>query len=153
MKELRKFIATTIREYLNENQSDISYKRNTMSKEMREQIDKVKNWRELLNEGETNKENTESFSMQKSGQDIGIKDANGNDIFVGSVIEFNGELFLIKWSDKQNQFVARKEPLKGQKMSWRDMKWIDKLANKYIKMVGTILFDEEMRQRFKGVYK
>lgn len=91
--------------------------------------------------------------MQKSGQDIGIKDMNGNDIFVGSVIEFNGELFLIKWSDKQKQFVARKEPLEGQKMSWRDMKWIQKLADKYIRMVGTILFDEDMRSKFKGVYK
>jgi hypothetical protein len=92
--------------------------------------------------------------MCRAGEDIGIKDANGNDIFVGSVIEFNGELFLIKWSDRQQQFVARKEPLKGQKMSWRDMKWIEKLANKnYIKMVGTILFDEAMRERFKGVYR
>jgi hypothetical protein len=124
-----------------------------MSKEIRQMIDKVKSFVNENVEGEINKENTESFSMQKSGQDIGVKDANGNDIFVGSVIEFNGELFLIKWSDKQNQFVARKEPLKGQKMSWRDMKWIEKLADKYIKIVGTILFDEEMRQRFKGVYK
>lgn len=38
-------------------------------------------------------------------------------------------------------------------MSWRDMKWIERLANKYIKMVGTILFDEEMRARFNGVYR
>ena len=91
--------------------------------------------------------------MCRAGEDIGIKDANGNDIFVGSVIEFNKELFLIKWSDRQKQFVARKEPLKGQKMSWRDMKWIEKLADKYIKMVGTILFDETMRKRFDGVYK
>lgn len=124
-----------------------------MSKEIRQMIDKVKSFVNENTEGEINKENTKSFSMQKSGQDIGIKDANGNDIFVGSVIEFNGELFLIKWSDKQNQFVARKEPLKGQKMSWRDMKWIEKLSYKYIKMVGTILFDEAMRERFKGVYK
>jgi len=91
--------------------------------------------------------------MCRAGENIGIKDANGNDIFVGSVIEFNKELFLIKWSDKQKQFVARKEPLKGQKMSWRDMKWIEKLADKYIKMVGTILFDETMRKRFDGVYR
>ena len=91
--------------------------------------------------------------MCRAGEDIGIKDANGNDIFVGSVIEFNKELFLIKWSDSQNQFVARKEPLKGQKMSWRDMKWIEKLSDKYIKMVGTILFDETMRKRFEGVYR
>jgi hypothetical protein len=91
--------------------------------------------------------------MCRAGENIGIKDENGNDIFVGSVIEFNKELFLIKWSDRQKQFVARKEPLKGQKMSWRDMKWIEKLADKYIKMVGTILFDETMRKRFDGVYR
>jgi len=91
--------------------------------------------------------------MYKSGENIGIKDKNGNDIFVGSVVEFNKELYLIKWSDKQKQFVARKEPLKGQMMSWRDTKWIEKLANKYIEMVGTILFDKEMRKRFEGVYR
>lgn len=91
--------------------------------------------------------------MCKAGEDIGIKDANGNDIFVGSVIEFNKELFLIKWSGRQKQFVARKEPRKGQKRNWRDIKWIEQLADKYIKMVGTILFDEEMRERFKGAYK
>ena len=91
--------------------------------------------------------------MKRAGENIGIKDANGNDIFVGSVIEFNKDFFLIKWSDNQNQFIARKEPLDGQKMSWRDINWINRLAGKYIKMVGTILFDEEMRKRFEGVYK
>ncbi len=90
--------------------------------------------------------------MQKAGEDIGIKDVNGNDIFVGCVIKFNKELFLIKWSKNRKQFVARKEPLKGQKMSWRDMEWMQKLSDKYIEIVGTILFDEEMRKRFKGVY-
>jgi hypothetical protein len=123
-----------------------------MSKEMREQIDRVKNFGQALNKN-SDDEQSNLFTMQKKGEDIGIKDANGNDIFVGSVIEFNGELFLIKWSDKQKQFVARKEPLMGQKMSWRDMKWIEKLSDKYIKMVGTILFDEEMRKKFDGVYK
>lgn len=91
--------------------------------------------------------------MNKKGEYIGVKDVNGNDIFVGSVIEFNGELFLIKWSDNRKEFVARKEPLKGQKMSWRNMGWIKKLSNKYIKIVGTILFDEEMKNKFNGVYR
>jgi hypothetical protein len=59
----------------------------------------------------------------------------------------------IQWSDKQMQFVARAEPIKGQTQSWRDISWIKNLSNKYIEMVGTILFDEEMRKRFDGVYR
>lgn len=94
------------------------------------------------------------FVMCRAGEDIGITDANGNDIFVGAVIKHNDNLFLIKWSDTQKGFVARKEPFKGQMASWRDIKWIENLAKKnYIKIVGTILFDEEMRKRFNGVYK
>jgi len=91
--------------------------------------------------------------MHKAGEDIGITDKNGNNIFVGSVIKYNDNLFLIKWSDKQKQFIARAEPLKGQEKSWRDYKWIKNLANKYIEMVGTILFDNDMKARFNGVYK
>ena len=91
--------------------------------------------------------------MHRAGEDIGIKDKNGNDIFVGAVIKHNNNLYLIKWSDKQRQFVARAEPIKGQTKSWRDTNWIKNLSNKYIEMVGTILFDEEMRKRFDGVYR
>ena len=91
--------------------------------------------------------------MHRAGEDIGIKDKNGNDIFVGAVIKHNNNLYLIKWSDKQKQFVARAEPIKGQTKSWRDTDWIKRLSNKYIEMVGTILFDEEMRKRFDGVYR
>lgn len=91
--------------------------------------------------------------MHRAGEDIGIKDKNGNDIFVGSVIKHNNNLYLIKWSDKQKQFVARAEPIKGQTKSWRNTNWIKNLSNKYIEMVGTILFDEKMRKRFDGVYR
>lgn len=91
--------------------------------------------------------------MNRAGEYIGIKDKNGNDIFVGSVIKHNNNLYLIKWSDKQKQFVARAEPIKGQTKSWRDTNWIKNLSNKYIEMIGTILFDEEMRKRFDGVYR
>lgn len=91
--------------------------------------------------------------MHMAGEDIGIKDKNGNDIFVGAVIKHNDNLYLIKWSDKQKQFVARAEPIKGQMKSWRDTNWIKNLSNKYIEIVGTILFDEEMRKRFNGVYR
>ena len=107
----------------------------------------------------TELENTENPALNKpvvmhrAGEEIGIKDANGNDIFVGSVIQHNENLYVIKWSKQQKQFVARKEPLKGQQASWRDFKWIENLANKnYIKMIGTVLFDEAMALRFKGVY-
>ena len=91
--------------------------------------------------------------MHREGEYIGIKDKNGNDIFVGSVIKHNNNLYLIKWSDKQKQFVARAEHIKGQTKSWRDTNWIKNLSNKYIEMIGTILFDEEMRKRFDGVYR
>ena len=91
--------------------------------------------------------------MQKSGVNIGIKDKNGNDIFVGSVISHNNNLYLIKWSDSQKQFVARAEPLKGKKKSWRDTEWIERLSYKYIEIVGTVLFDENMKKRFYGVAK
>jgi len=92
--------------------------------------------------------------MCRAGEDIGIKDANGNDIFVGSVIEHNNNLYLIKWSDNRKSFVARSEPLNGKKASWRDISWVENLAKRnYIKMIGTILFDEDMRKRFNGVYR
>ena len=91
--------------------------------------------------------------MHRAGEDIGIKDKNGNDILVGSVIKHNDSLYLIKWSFEQKQLVARAEPIEGQKKSWRDTKWIKNLSDKYIEMVGTILFDEDMKARFKGVYR
>lgn len=90
--------------------------------------------------------------MYRAGEKIGITDANGNDIFVGSVIEHNGNLFVIKYSETRKEIVARAEPIEGQKKSWRDLNWIKSLSNKYIKMVGTILFDEDMRKRFNGVF-
>ena len=79
-----------------------------------------------------------------------IKDANGNEIFVGAVIEHNNNLYVIKDSISQKQIVARKEPLKGQKMSWRDIAWI-KRVSPYIKMVNTVYFDNDMYQRFKEI--
>lgn len=105
-----------------------------------------------MNELKQNSQSNIGTIMQRAGEYIGIKDANGNDIFVGSVIKHNNNLYLIVWLDKQKQFIARAEPLAGKKMSWRDMNWINNLASKYIKMAGTILFDEEMRARFDGVY-
>ena len=91
--------------------------------------------------------------MEKGGQLIGIKDKNGNEIFVGAVIKHNDNLYVIKWYKIQKQFVARKEPLKGQTMSWRDSKWIERLSDKYIEIVGAVLFDDEvMKNKFKGVY-
>jgi hypothetical protein len=87
----------------------------------------------------------------KAGKYIDVKDANGNDIFIGSVINHNGNLYVIKWSNGRNEIVARKEPLKGQTASWRDLKWINRVSN-HIKMVGTILFDDEdLKNRFKDV--
>lgn len=97
--------------------------------------------------------NGNTLVMCRAGEDIGVKDKNGNEIFVGSVIKHNDNLYLIKWSDKQKQFVARAEPKVGQKKSWRKTDWIKNLSDKYIEIVGTILFDEEMRERFKGVYR
>ena len=91
--------------------------------------------------------------MCRAGEDIGVKDKNGNDIFVGSVIKHNNNLYLIKWSDNQKQFIARALPLKGQTKSWRDFEWIKNLSEKYIEMVGTILFDETMRKMFEDVYR
>lgn len=82
---------------------------------------------------------------------IGVKDLNGNDIFIGSVIEHSGNLYVIKWSKNRKEVVARKEPLRGQTGSWRDLEWIKK-CSPYIKMIGTILFDDEdLKRRFKDV--
>lgn len=91
--------------------------------------------------------------IYRAGESIGIKDKNGNDIFVGAVIKHNNNLYLIKWSDKQEQFVARAELKSGQKKSWRNYEWIKNLSKKYIEIVGTVLFDESMRERFNGVYR
>ena len=46
--------------------------------------------------------------------EIGVKDSNGNDIFIGSVINHAGNLYVIKYSSKQKGIVARKEPLREQ---------------------------------------
>ena len=91
--------------------------------------------------------------MCRAGEEIGVKDKNGNEIFVGSFIKHNNILYLIKWSDSQKQYVARALPLEGQTKSWRDLEWIKNLSDKYIEMVGTILFDETMRKMFEGVYR
>ncbi len=89
--------------------------------------------------------------MDKKGELIGVKDANGNDIFIGSVISHNDNLYVIKWSESRKGVVARKEPLKGNAMSWRELDWINRVS-KYIKMVGTVLFDDEdLKNRFKEV--
>jgi len=91
--------------------------------------------------------------MCRAGEEIGLKDANGNDIFIGAVIKHNENLYVIKWSTSQKGIVARSEPLAGKKASWRDFKWIENLSDKYIKMIGTVLFDDqELKARFKGVY-
>lgn len=88
--------------------------------------------------------------MKDAGNLINVKDANGNDIFIGAVIEHNNSLFVIKYSKNQKGIVARKEPLNGQTMSWRDLIWL-KRVSPYIKMVGTVLFDDKMYQKFKEV--
>jgi hypothetical protein len=90
--------------------------------------------------------------MQKRGELIGLKDTNGNDIFVGAVIKHNENLYVIKWSKEQKQFIARKEPLRGQTASWRGFDWIERLSEKYLTMIGTILFDDnELKLKFKDV--
>jgi hypothetical protein len=91
--------------------------------------------------------------MFRAGEDIGVKDKNGNDIFVGAVIEHNGNLYLIKWSTLQKEFVARMEPTYGNRKNWQEYAWIKNLGEKYIEIVGTILFDEAMRARFAVVFK
>jgi|ERR1035437_6406726 hypothetical protein len=102
-----------------------------------------------LNKVLSEQENTPMVGRMKSDY-INIKDSNGNDIFVGSVIEHSGNLYVIKHSENQKRIVARKEPLNGQTASWRDMDWIERVSP-YIKMVGTVLFDDAMYQRFKHV--
>ena len=91
--------------------------------------------------------------MCRAGEEIGLKDTNGNDIFIGAVIKHNENMYVIKWSKSQKGIVARSEPMAGKKASWRDFNWIKNLSDKYITMVGTVLFDdEELKARFKGVY-
>lgn len=91
--------------------------------------------------------------LDKAGELIGLKDSNGNDIFIGAVIQHNENLYLIKWSRNRKEIVARAEPLKGQEASWRKINWIKNLSDKYIKMVGTVLFnDENLKSRFKDVF-
>ena len=88
----------------------------------------------------------------RAGEDIGVKDVNGNDIFIGSVINHNDNLYLVKYSKKQKEIVARKEIRKDKigSASWRDLDWIKRVAP-YIKIEGTVLFDKEMAKRFQGV--
>lgn len=82
----------------------------------------------------------------RAGELVGAKDANGNDIFIGCVINHNENLYMIKYSKKQKNIVARKE----NSASWRDLDWICRVAP-YVKIEGTVLFDKEMRKRFDGI--
>lgn len=66
--------------------------------------------------------------IPKMGELIGVKDYYGNDIFVGSVINHSGNLYVIKFSKNRKEIVARKEPLKGQTGSWRDLSWITRCS-------------------------
>ena len=88
----------------------------------------------------------------RAGEDIGVKDANGNDIFIGCVINHNDNLYLVKYSKKQKEIVAIKEIRKDKigSASWHDLDWIKRVAH-YIKIEGTVLFDKEMAKRFQGV--
>ena len=89
-----------------------------------------------------------------AGELISIKDANGNDIFIGSVINHNDTLFLIRFSKNKKEIIARKEFSKDKigQSSWRDFDWI-KRVSPYIKIVGTVLFDKEMAKKFEGTTK
>jgi hypothetical protein len=83
---------------------------------------------------------------------IGVKDVNGDDIFIGSVIEHCGNLYVIKFSKNRKEVVARKEPLKGQTMSWRNLNWINR-CSPYIKIIGTILSNDiVLKNKFKDVF-
>ena len=106
-----------------------------------------------MNNSEQKPQSCQTSVMCRAGEEIGLKDTNGNDIFIGSVIKHNENLYVIKWSKSQKGIVARSEPLAGKKANWRDFNWIKNLSDKYITIVGTVLFDdEELKARFKGVY-
>ena len=81
---------------------------------------------------------------------IGIKDKNGQDILVGDVIQHNDNLYVIKWSTNRQEIVARKQPLRGQLASWRDINWITRVRP-FITVVGSVVTNNDLYRLFREV--
>lgn len=79
-----------------------------------------------------------------SSKALGIFDKNGNEICEGYVISHNWNLFLIKWSKNQKQWIART----SEGMNWRDFNWIANIA-KHCKIVGNIHFNRQFWEQWK----
>lgn len=75
---------------------------------------------------------------------LGVFDLNNNEISEGYVIKHNNNLFLIRFSKNQKQWVARA----SEGMNWRDFNWI-KNVSKYCEIVANIHFDKWVWERWQ----
>ena len=99
-----------------------------------------------MNENVENKENVGNDTIHSviGSASLGVFDSNNNEISEGCVIKHNNNLFLIKYSKNQKQWVARA----SEGMNWRDFDWI-KRVSKYCKIVANIHFDKWVLERWQ----
>jgi len=77
---------------------------------------------------------------------IGVSDKNNTEIKEGNIIRHNNNLFLIRFSKSQKQWVGRA----SEDMNWREYDWLKKVG-KYCEIVADIHSDvwaQERWQRF-----
>lgn len=75
---------------------------------------------------------------------VGVFDKNKNEIKEGNVIKHNDNLFIIKFSKNQKQWVGRA----SDGMNWREYDWL-KRVGKYCEVIADIHSDAWVWERWQ----